>query len=150
MADVLIHRLETMSGGVYDSGTNAAAAACTNNSQSTERTPMAHDDKGMMRKWGSIPFNQRGDYLFGFPSLPQLLDWFPMPHLLAKHVVCNIYSVPSDHVICGDKQCVFIMDVAHIVDTIKPSALKSSNRRNVCFNSISTLFNTVRGLYTSK
>lgn len=112
-----IYRVETASGkGMYYGNIWGKA---TDNYNTVERTPNPYNDRILTDH--AIRGKHEGMH-YGFKSKKQLKAWIFKKQWrvnLAEYGACvKVFEVPNAHVIIGDKQAVFNMKYANIVQTI--------------------------------
>lgn len=100
---MLIYRVEDASGvGPYQ---GIGARHALRDIHSVEKHPSP------FREWGDKAYDFLGDdnMLFGFDSIPQLLNWFgdALGELEKAHYVVTVFTVANDAAIRGRTQCAF-------------------------------------------
>jgi len=106
-----IYRFEYQSQGIYQArGVNQYIDQIMENFDliRSPNTPSPMNDKGMTPHYNKIGNN---NFLFGFASFEQLLNWFPIgavEELLdIGGATLRIIEIPSYSVFQGEKQCLF-------------------------------------------
>lgn len=113
-----IYRVETASGaGMYAGGVWNRATGGYN---TVERQPNPYNDKILS---DYIELGEHRNMHYGFKSKKQLKAWIfkkKWRMALAELGACvKVFEVPAEHVIIGDKQAIFRMEYANIVQAIR-------------------------------
>lgn len=115
--ETTIYRVETSWGdGVYADPYLVSMMVIEEDNEAQHLPPWL--DKGLKSRWEYLV--DKSKYYFGFDSKEQFLDWFDKPSgreeaSRTEVGYLAIYTVPSDFVIVGDKQTIFVKSEATLV-----------------------------------
>lgn len=113
-----VFRVETVEGkGPYGHAWERPAGWCTDFMGS--RHPGPDSDGPLADSWGSLPWDERGLYYFGFESMGQLSRWFyrdaHKTALAAAGFKVAEYEIPDCRVRRGHMQLVFKRCLAQLI-----------------------------------